>query len=155
MNRFLLTEHDIQAGFFQEVGYTYRDREDFDPALFYAVLNGAWIAGGGKAKNALIGKYMAEGWKSGIADMTYDQPRGRYNKLVFEFKREDKRGKKDGGLSPEQITYLQAIKPYAFVRVCYTTDEALEFFRLYMSLPLCFGVREEWTVGEILDGVDV
>jgi len=60
--------------------------------------------------------------------------------MVIEFKRESKRntGKKTGtitgGLEPEQIAYLQAISPYAFVRVCYSEDDAMKALRYYMSL---------------------
>lgn len=154
-----LTEHQTQASFFTEVAhYRYRNRADFMPALFYAVLNGAWIAGDGRRKSALLEKYRSEGWRPGIADVMYDQPRGRFNKLVFEFKREDKRNKKEkgiltGGLSPEQIEYLTSIKPYAFVRVVYTVEEAVAEFDHYMSLPV-FGSEEVWTVQDILNGVE-
>lgn len=134
-----LTEHQIQAGFFREASYKYRNDPTFKPILFYAVLNGAWIAGSGTRKGNLIEKYKDEGWKSGIADFHYDQPRGIFSKMVIEFKRTAKRNSKKagvltGGLEPEQIEYLQAIAPYALIRVCYTEEEAMSAFDYYMSL---------------------
>lgn len=135
-----LTEHQIQANFFREVSYTYRNDPTFIPILFYAVLNGAWIGGSSsRSKSGLIEKYKDEGWKSGIADFHYDQPRGPFSKMVIEFKRESKRGAKSkgivtGGLSPEQIEYLEAISSHALVRVCYTVDEAVSAFKYYMSM---------------------
>lgn len=134
-----LSEHQIQAGFFQEVSYKYRLDETFRPILLYAVLNGALIGGRNlQSKIALIQKYKEEGWKSGIPDVMYDQPRGIFSKMVIEFKRTSKRsankaGVLTGGLEPEQIEFLRAIYPYAFVRVCYTVEEALTAFDYYMS----------------------
>lgn len=135
-----LTEHQIQAGFFQEACHEFRNDPAFRPELFYAVLNGAWIAGEGVRKSGLLAKYRAEGWRPGIADVHLDLPRGPFTKMVIEFKREAKRnaGKKSGmitgGLEPEQIAYLQAIAPYAYVRVCYSEQEAMNALRYYMSL---------------------
>lgn len=135
-----LNEHQIQAGFISEATYEFRNDPSFIPELFYAVLHGAWIAGEGRRKSALIEKYKAEGWKSGIADVHYDQPRGPFSKMVIEFKKESKRnagirsGTITGGLDPDQIVYLRAISPYALVRVCYSEEEAIKAFRYYMSL---------------------
>lgn len=151
-----LSEHDIQANFFREVSYTYRNDPTFIPILFYAVLNGAWIGGSSSAsKRGLIEKYKDEGWKSGIADFHYDQPRGPFSKMVIEFKRESKRNAKSngvvtGGLSDEQQEYLQAISAYALVRVCYTVEESLEDFAYYMSMPV-LSIGESIGISAILN----
>lgn len=143
--QFLPSEHDVQANFFTEVQLEFRLDPTFRAPLLYAVLNGAWINVADREdsdqnlqrrKQKLLEKYSAEGWKAGIADVMYDQPRGRFSKLVFEFKKETRRGVKNGGLSPEQIIYLREITPYAFVRVVYSTDEAMSLFRQYMEQPL-------------------
>lgn len=139
----LLSEHDIQAGFVSEVGYKYRLRGDFIPALFYAAVNGFWAAGEGGRRNALIQKYFAEGYRKGIPDIHYDQPRGCWTKLVIEFKREDMRGKKDGGLKKEQKEYIEAIEPYAMAAVCYTAEEAMAVFGRYMDLRIAIRPRED------------
>lgn len=152
MNDRLLTEHQIQAIFVQEIKYEYRLRVDFIPALFYAVVNGFWAAGKGNAKFALMQKYKSEGMNPGVADLHYDQPRGQFTKLVIEFKHGDKRNEENGGVSSEQIEYLTKIRPYAFTAVCYSPEEAKKVFDWYMSLPV-FGVDEKWDIQEILDGV--
>ena len=120
-----------------EVMYEYRNQSDFVPVLFYAVVNGFWAAGEGGGKFGLLNKYKAEGWKKGIADVQYQQPRGEYPFAVFEMKRRDAKSKKGGGLEPEQMTYLSAAKSVgAFVRVCYGADEALEAMREYMGFEV-------------------
>jgi len=161
-----ISEHEVQRDFVTEIGYRYASREDFIPILFYAVVNGFWVGieengtANSRRKDGLIKKYLEEGLKSGVADFHYDQPRGRFSKMVIEFKIEGKRNKQTrdkiltGGLSPEQIQYLTAMKPYAYVRVCYTTEEAVKEFDQYMALPLLFGVKEKWSVEEILTGKD-
>jgi hypothetical protein len=135
MAKLILSEHMEQASFFSEIGYRYRSRPDFIPALFYAMVNGFYAAGVGARKHALLAKYRAEGWKSGIPDVRYDQPRGPHPFLVIEMKRADKRNTRDGGLRPEQIEYLDAARSVgAFVRVCYCADEAIAAMDEYMRL---------------------
>jgi len=81
-----------------------------------------------------MNKYKAEGLNPGVPDIHYDQPRGGYNKLVIEFKREDRRNDVDGGLSSEQRRYIDGFEKYGKWRACYSTDEAMEVFDYYMSL---------------------
>jgi hypothetical protein len=131
------SENDIQATFVQQVLLEHRLDPTFKPILFYAVLNGPWLAlEDKKRKDGLIEKYMSEGWKAGIPDIHYDQPRGMFNKLVFEFKKGKRRNEKLGGLSDEQAEYLGTIAPHAFARVIYTVDEGIAAFNEYMSLPV-------------------
>lgn len=130
-----IPEHDIQANFIREATLEFRLDNAFISDLLYAVLNGPWIAGQGKGKEKLIEKYQEEGWKPGIHDVHYDQPRGEFNKLVIEFKRADRRKSKNGGMSDDQIKYGNAVSQYALVKVCYSTDEAMIAFREYMKLP--------------------
>lgn len=124
-------EHEIQSAFVQEVLYKYSNDPRFVEPLFYAVASG--FVGGGKNKFALINKLKREGWKNGIADIHYDQPRGDYSKMVIEFKRENRRNAVNGGLSDEQKEYLDALGEYAFACVCYTVEEAISKFDYYMS----------------------
>jgi hypothetical protein len=130
-----LSEHTEQANFVSEVYSRYTSRPDFIPVLFYAVVNGFYVASNKPSKFALLAKYKAEGWRPGVADVHYDQPRGDYCKLVIEMKRSDKRNTKDGGLTPEQKEYLEAAASVgAFTDVCYCAEEAFETFSKYMSL---------------------
>lgn len=133
----ILSEHQEQVGFVTEIHFVHRNDLTFIPELFYSVPNGMWAAGKGNEKFALIAKYKSEGLNPGIADVHYDQPRGEYTKFVCEMKRSDRRGEKDGGLSPEQIRYLNAAKKAGtFVCVCYTADDAIDKFNYYMRLDV-------------------
>jgi hypothetical protein len=131
------SEHNEQAAFFADISYRYQHNPEFVPELFYAIVNGFYAAGTGGRKFALLAKYRSEGWRPGIADVHYDQPRGEYNKLVIEMKRSDKRNTKDGGLRPDQIAYLEAArKAGTYVCVCYDADEAVAEFAAYMAMPI-------------------
>lgn len=131
----VLTEHEEQVGFVSEIRYLYRNDPEFMPELFYSVPNGMWIGGAGKTRFALMEKYKAEGLMPGVADVHYDQPRGGFSKFVCEMKRSDKKKEKDGGLSPEQLRYLNAVrKAGAFVCVAYCADEAIDSFKNYMGM---------------------
>lgn len=133
----ILTEHQEQVNFVSEVLYEFRLRSDFIPELFFAVVNGFWAANEGARRYGLLNKYRAEGWRKGIADIQYQQPRGGYPFAVFEIKRCDAKNKKNGGLEPEQMEYLAAARAAgAFVRVCYGADEAIQSMREYMSLDV-------------------
>jgi hypothetical protein len=127
------SEHDEQAVFYQDTLLEYRLRDDFIPELFFAVVNGFYLSG--KGKWGLLKKYKAEGWRSGIADIQYQQPRGSHPFCVIEMKRSDLRGDKKGGLEKEQVEYLNAARRVgAYVCVCYSADEAKEAFADYMKL---------------------
>lgn len=137
MQSLVLPEHDEQANFVTEAQYEFRNQSDFVPELFFAVVNGFWAAGEGGRKFGLLNKYKAEGWKKGVADVQYQQARGRFHFAVFELKRRDAKTKKDGGLELEQKVYLSAAKAAgAFVRVCYGADEALDAMREYMGFEV-------------------
>lgn len=128
-----LLEHQEQSNFVAEVFARYGNRIDFIRELFFAVPSG--FVAGGKNKFALLGKLQNEGWHSGVADLHYLQPRGKYPYMAIEMKRSDKRNVKNGGLSPEQMLYIEAAKSVgAYVRVCYTAEEAMDEFDKYMRM---------------------
>lgn len=131
-------EHQEQAALVDTVLYVYQHRSDFKRKLFFAVLNGVWIAASSKkGKQALIAKYKKEGWLPGVADLLYLQPRGPYPYLAIEMKTPEREKEKDGGVSPDQREWLQAAKEVgAMVAVCYGRDAAWEVFTQYMSLDL-------------------
>ncbi len=127
-----ISEHQEQANFFAEIKFAYRIREDFVAELLFSVPNGMWL--GGQNKYALMTKYKAEGFRPGVADVIYLQPRGPYNCLVIEFKAQDKRNEKNGGLSPEQSEFLEAVNAAGgCADVCYGAEHALEVFGAYMA----------------------
>lgn len=126
-----ISEHEEQASFFTEAKMRFGFRDDFIERLLFAVPNGMWI--GGANKFALMSKYKAEGFKSGVSDVLYLQPRGGYNCLVIEMKALDKRNDKDA-VTPEQSAFLEAINGAGGIgEVCYGCDEAIELFTRYMN----------------------
>lgn len=131
------TEHNVQAAFFQHISMEFMHDKTFIPELFFAVPNGMWAGGSSKGgKFGLIAKFISEGVKPGVADILYLQPRGIHPYLAFEFKRENFREAKDGGLKPKQVAFKDAaFRVGAFYRVIYTVDEGVEEFRRYMEYP--------------------
>lgn len=124
-------EHEEQANFFAEVKMRFGFRDDFFEKLLFAVPNGMWI--GGSNKFALMNKYKAEGFKSGVSDILYLQPRGGYNCLAIEMKAKDKRNDKDA-VSPDQAAFLEAVNGAGGIgEVCYGCDEAIKLFTRYMN----------------------
>jgi hypothetical protein len=127
-----ISEHEEQASFIAEVHMRYASRDDFISKLLFAVPNGAWF--GGKNPHALMAKYRKEGFKNGVADLIYLQPRGPYSCLCIEFKAQDQRNKRDGGLSPDQVEFLAAVNEAGGCGdVCYGAEHAMIVFDAYMS----------------------
>jgi hypothetical protein len=126
-----VSEHDEQVNFLREVALRYGNRADFIGALLFAVPNGAWF--GGKNPWALYAKFRAEGFKKGVADLLYLQPRGEYAYLAIEMKATDKT---EADVSDEQRDFLAAVNAAGGTGdVCYGADEAMKIFSWYMSLP--------------------
>ncbi len=127
-----ISEHDEQASFVAEVSMRYASRDDFIPTLLFAVPNGAWL--GGANPHALMAKYRKEGFRNGVADLIYLQPRGPYSFLCIEMKAQDQRNKRDGGLSEEQATFLAAVSAAGgCADTCYGAEHAMIVFSAYMS----------------------
>ena len=136
-----LLEHHEQASLVSTVLYTYRLRSDFIRPLFFSTLSGAWIAGSGPRKMALIDKYKREGWVNGVADILYLQPRGDYSFLAIEMKTLERQKEKNGGASESQIEWLKAAKQAgALAAICHGADSAWDVFSRYMSLPVRSGI---------------
>lgn len=128
-----MTEHSDQASFFDEIAWRFKNRDDFIPELFFATMNGAWFGGNGARMYAARKR---EGFKKGISDALYLQPRGPYAYLAIEMKTEKRRKEKNGGLEPEQAEFIEAVnRNGGFGQVCYGTDEAVATFTSYMGFP--------------------
>lgn len=138
MNLSKPSEHNEQSAFVDTVLYTYQHREDFIRLMFFATLNGVWIAGKDYTrKMALIAKYKREGWINGVADLLYLQPRGGYSFLAVEMKTKERENEKNGGASDKQVEWLEAAnKAGAMTAVCHGADAAIEVFSEYMALRL-------------------
>jgi hypothetical protein len=130
----ILSEHDEQKNFFQEVRMRFSNRDDFLTELFFSVPNGSWFGGN---RFAMYHRMVAEGFRKGVADTLYLQARGEYAYLAIEFKRSDKIKSPNGGLEPEQETFLQKVhQGGGFSTVCYSAQEAVGIFCWYMGLEL-------------------
>lgn len=128
-----MTEHHDQANFFAEIALIYRNRDDFASNLFFATMNGAWFGGNGAR---MYQARKREGFKKGVADILYLQPRGPYAYLTIELKTEKRRKEKDGGLEPEQAEFIGAVNNNGgFGMVCYGVDQAVAVFANYMGFP--------------------
>lgn len=128
-----ISEHAEQTNFFLETSLRFGFRNDFIDRLLFAVPNGMWLAGSGATRFALMNKYKAEGFKPGVADILYLQPRGEYNCLAIEMKAQDKRNDKHA-VSEDQGEFLAAINGAGGLgEVCYGSEEALVIFTRYMS----------------------
>lgn len=129
-----MTEHSDQAAFFDEIAWKFRNREDFVDNLFFATMNGAWFGGNGARMYAARKR---EGFKKGVADILYLQPRGPYAYLAIELKTEKRRKEKNGGLEPEQQEFILAVnRNGGFGMVCYGVAEAVATFENYMGFSL-------------------
>ena len=132
-----ISEHQEQVNFLLEVRTRYGLREDFIETLLFATPNGMWAGGSSReGKFALIGKMKKEGFKNGVSDLLYLQPRGDYAYLAIEMKATDKRDDAKA-VSPEQAAFLAAVNEAGGTgEVCYGCDEAVAIFTWYMSLPV-------------------
>lgn len=126
------SEHNIQASFVDWVLWEYRNDSTFIRPLFFAVPNGAYL--GGKSP-VTFAKLKKEGFLQGVADLLYLQPRGEWSYLALELKTPERKRSKDRGLSEAQTEFLSAVGlSGGLPLVCYGVDEAIEYFRDYMSL---------------------
>ena len=139
-SKFIPLEADEQAAFFAEAGYIYRLRSDFNSLLLFATFNGEiWRSFGKVARGGLV---------RGVSDILYLQPRGGYPYFVCELKRADRKGEKDGGVTPAESDWLAAAKQeHAFTCVAYSADEALSYFSEYMTYPARVLNRAEGNCG--------
>ncbi len=127
-----MSEHNEQATFVDYVLWQYRNRTDFIRPLFFAVPNGAWL--GGRAPLVMM-KMKKEGFLPGVSDILYLQARADYTFLAIELKTEDRRNQKNGGVSEEQRTFIEAAnKDGGMARVCYGADDAIHVFDAYMAM---------------------
>lgn len=126
------SEHNIQAAFIDWVLFQYRADPTFIRPLFFAVPNGAYL--GGKSP-VTFAKLKREGFVQGVADLLYLDPRGEWAYLALELKTPERKRSKDRGLSEAQTEFLNAVGlAGGLPLVCYGLEEAIEYFRDYMSL---------------------
>ena len=126
-----MTEHQDQASFFYEISLRLRNRDDFVPELFFATMNGAWFGGNGAR---MYEARKREGFKKGVADILYLQPRGKFSYLAIELKTEKRYKEKNRGVEPNQEIFLDAVrKNGGRALVCYGAEEAVDAMLEYMD----------------------
>ena len=137
MVKLRISESQEQINFVAEVMYRYKNDPEFIEPLFFNTLNGAWIGGSSRqGKWGLIAKYKAEGFRLGISDLLYLQPRGEYAYLAIEMKAVDQRNHKDGGATENQIEFLKGVERAGGLgKICYGCDASFDTFVAYMNLP--------------------
>jgi len=129
-----ISEHDEQSNFIDYVQVQYQSREDYAEALLFAVPNGMVL--GGENKFALLAKHRKEGFKNGVSDLLYLQPRGNYAYLAMETKAIDKRNDPKA-VSLDQQKFLDAVNASGGTgHICYGCAELAAVFDWYMSLPV-------------------
>jgi len=136
------SEHNEQAAFVDYVIWTYRNRADFIRPLFFAVPNGAYM---GPRGGFVMNKMKGEGLNPGVSDILYLQARGdQYTFLAIELKTPARRNEKYGGLSQEQLEFIDAAnRGGGSAHVCFGADEAINIFDSYMQLENRFRVESQ------------
>ena len=130
-----MSEHTEQAAFFDWLALKLNEFPEIHP-LFFAVPNGANLAGGQKQKAIQMNKLKHEGFVPGVSDTIFLSGRGGYLGMVLEFKRADRHNEKDGGLSDNQMEFLRAARMEGFLAVVgYGVEDAIEAVSPYLSMP--------------------
>jgi VRR-NUC domain. len=89
------------------------------------------------ARAALMNKYKSEGFRNGVADILYLQPRGGYAFLAIEMKTPDRANTKNGGATEDQLDWLKAARSAgAMAEICHGAEAAWDVFQQYMSLEV-------------------
>ena len=130
-----MSEHNEQASFFDWLNLKLMDYPEVHP-LFFAVPNGANLAGDPKRKAMQMNKLKREGFVPGVSDTVFLSGRGGYLGLVLEFKTAARRKEKDGGLSESQAEFLRAARMDGYMAaVAYGMEEAIEIVSRYLAMP--------------------
>ena len=113
-----MSEHDIQAMFFQEAAWKHPE----ETRWMHAIPNGG-------ARNVVVASKMKqEGVKRGVWDVFLPLPRGGYHGLYIEFKF----GK--GRLTPEQKEFGAYLQDQGYkTGIAYDVDGAMEILENYLK----------------------
>lgn len=132
----IASEHNEQATFFDWLlRDKIRDYPEVHP-LFFAVPNGAHLAGNRMQRARKMAIMKSEGLTPGVADTLLLSGRGGYMGLALEFKTWDRKNEKDGGLSESQAEFLRAARMEGYhVAVAYGVDDAIEIVQSYFAMP--------------------
>lgn len=96
----------------------------------FATFNGAWVAGTGSRKFALINSYKAQGLENGVLDIVISCPCGPYHGMYIELKKPD-----DYKVSLEQEDWIRRHNWYGYrAIVCFGWESAKKNTEIYFAL---------------------
>jgi len=114
-------EHNAQVALFQWAAIERRKWPEL--ALLFAVPNGS------NKSMAQAVKFKREGLKAGVPDVWLPVPRGKFNGLIIEMKKE-----KGGTLSQEQRWWIDRLSERGYwVEVCRGLDAAIKTIEGYLG----------------------
>ena len=115
-----MTEHQIQASFFEQI--LWMENTDERLKLMFAVPNG------GKRDIATAVKLKAEGCRAGVADVMFPYPSKGFHGLAIEFKKPV-----TGRVSKEQSDYLNLLGRNGWlVAICTDAEAAIKTVKDYL-----------------------
>ena len=93
------------------------------------------VPAGMKAHKIHAIKMKMMGYNKGYPDICIEEPRANYHGMRVELKTEEYRNRKNGGLSTDQIWWIDQLQKRAYwVKVCYNLDEFVEAVTDYMTM---------------------
>lgn len=130
------SEHNEQSSFFDWLTvFKLREFPEIHP-LFFAVPNGAHLAGDVRQRAAKMNMMKKEGFTPGVADTVFLSGRGGYLGLVMEFKTEERKVEKNGGLSENQLEFLNSARMEGLQATCaYGAEDAIDITCKYLAMP--------------------
>lgn len=130
------SEHNEQAAFMNWLlTFKLNQYPEIHP-LWFSVPNGAHLAGGQKQRAMQMNTLKREGFTPGVADTLFLAGRGGYFGLAMEFKTEERRIEKNGGLSENQLEFLRSLRQQGYQAVvAYGADEAQVMAENYLAMP--------------------
>jgi hypothetical protein len=130
-----MSEHNEQATFFDWINRMLPTHPELHP-LFFAVPNGANLAGDRRIKAMQMNKLKREGLVPGVSDTIFLSGRGGYLGLALEFKTIERKQERDGGLSESQQEFLVSAQMEGYMgAVAYGADEAVAIVTEYLIMP--------------------
>lgn len=117
-----MSEHTEQAAVCDWLDHYYPN------VLYWANINGAWLAGSRQQRIMQVNKLKAEGYLPGVADLTIAEPRGGYHGMFLEMKTIT------GSLSENQEWFLAQVRERGYYAVtAYGYDEAVQYLTDYLA----------------------
>lgn len=123
------SEHNEQSEFFDWLPENYPGTQP----LFFAVPNGAHLAGDKSQRARQMEMLKSEGFTPGVSDTLFLSGHGGYFGLALEFKTQDRKGEKYGGLTDGQRAFLKSVRREGYQSaVAYGAEDAEQIAGNYL-----------------------